>query len=252
MNKLLVHHARLLLLHHNRVSLRWHGHLMLHLLHLLLLGGLGLRPWIVIVHDGLLHLLLRLWHAKKWVHVLRIHQVIFDNIIVHRRHTELLNPTLTLEEVEALVLQILQESLLLLTPKVNLLLLLRVAGTHALLLLKLLGEGAFLSLSSRIRPYIASTEVVKHLAWNFLQSLLGQRHGVIGKLSERHELDNIGSHLLSVDLRVERSFVSVELVHSAEISIANTNDNDRKRKLRTVNDLIDSLLKVANDTISND
>ena len=103
-----------------------------------------------------------------------------------------------------------------------------------------------------VRLDLVLLEVIKHLAWHLFESLLGQCHGIVGKLSERHELDNVCSHMLSIDLRVERSFVSVEFVHSAEISIAYTNDNDRKRKLRTINDLIDSLLKVANDTISND
>ena len=71
------------------LALRWHGHLLLELLlllHLLrlLLHHLLLRVhhvWLVAVHDllllGLHH------HSLQWVHILGIHEVVLDNVVIN-------------------------------------------------------------------------------------------------------------------------------------------------------------------------
>ena len=92
---------------------------------------------VVVVHDGLLYLL-GLYHTLEWIHVLLVLEVIFDDIVVNRRNTVVINPSLHLEEVITLSLKLLHKGLFLNTPEINfLLLLLGIAGSHALLLLQL-------------------------------------------------------------------------------------------------------------------
>lgn len=55
--------------------------------------------------------------------------------------------------------------------------------------------------------------------------------------------------MLFVYRGIKGLFVCVELVHCTEISLTDTDDDDRKWKLRAIDDLIDSLLKVRNDAI---
>lgn len=58
--------------------------------------------------------------------------------------------------------------------------------------------------------------------------------------------------MLLVHLGIEGVFVCIELIHRAEISLTHAHDDDREGKLRAIDDLIDSLLKVRNDAICYD
>jgi len=144
--------------------------------------------------------------------------VLFDDVVVETDHSVPLDPVLSVEKADGALgrlLEILKELLLLVREEV--VLLLRHIATHATGLRKLLLELATLGLVGRVGYNITLPEVVEHLAWHFFKCLLRQHHRVVLKVSERHELDDIGSHLLAVTLRVERRLISIKLVHSAEI-----------------------------------
>ncbi len=67
---------------HGLLALRWHSHLLLHhrLLLLWLLHHGCIR--VVAVHDLLLLRLNR--HSLKWVHILGVHKVVFNDVVIHR------------------------------------------------------------------------------------------------------------------------------------------------------------------------
>lgn len=74
----------LLLLHHLLLLRHRHLVLVLHLLRLhghLLLGGTTSHVRGITVHDLLL--LWLNWHALQRVHVLRVHEVVLDNVVIH-------------------------------------------------------------------------------------------------------------------------------------------------------------------------
>lgn len=221
-------HRHLLLVH--RLLLR--GALVLHriLLHVhLLLHHLRVGV-VVVVYLLWVHLLLR--RHQEGVHVLRVPEVVLDDEGVQRRIAVALGPVLGVEEADLagrLLVDLLQELILLVRPKV--ILILRVAAAHTTSLGELLLEGAALCLACGVRHDATSLEVVKHLAWDLFQSLLSEHHRIVLEVSERHKLHDIGSHLLPVALGVERDFVSVKLVHGAEISSAYTYDDYGKRQL---------------------
>ena len=120
------------------------------------------------------------------------------------------------EQVDAsLLLELLQEFLLLLRPEV--IIVLGLSATHATLLLELHLKLATLLLISRVRHNAAPPEVIEHLAWDLFERLLGQHHRVVLEVPEGHKLNDVGGHLLAIALGVERLFISIELVHGAEV-----------------------------------
>ena len=72
------------------------------------------------------------------------------------------------------------------------------------------------------------------------------------EFTEWDELDNVCGHVLPVLLRVQRLVISIEDIHRAEISRADTHNDDRERQGRSVNNCIDSSLHVRYDAIRND
>ena len=149
-----------------------------------------------------------------------------------------------------LLVDVLQEIVLLARPEV--ILVLWVAAAHAASLRELLLEGAALSLARGVGHDAFSLKVVKHLSWHLLKRLLCKHHRVVLEVSERHKLHDIGRHLLSVALRVERDLVGVKLVHGAEIGGADAHDDDGEGQLGASHDLVDSLLQVSDDTVGDD
>ena len=106
-------HGHLLLVHHLGLHL---GTLHLHLLclHRLRLHRLHawLHAWVVAVHDLLLRHLNR--QTSQRVHVLRVHEVVLNDVVVHGRHTAVFNEILHREQIESLILELLEVVLLLL------------------------------------------------------------------------------------------------------------------------------------------
>jgi len=65
---------------------------------------------------------------------------------------------------------------------------------------QLLLERSLLRLSCLIRLDIVLFEVIKHLAWDFFQSLASQRHRIVRKVTIRNELHNVRRHMLPIPL----------------------------------------------------
>ena len=71
-----------------------------------------------------------------------------------------------------------------------------------------------LCLGAMVRLDPVFPEVLEHLAWHFLESLLGQCHRVVSVTTEGHELHDVGCHVPVEALRVQGVVVSIEDVHS--------------------------------------
>ena len=69
---------------------------------------------------------------------------------------------------------------------------------------------------------------------------------------EWHELDNIRSHILVIRLRVQCLIITVQLLHSTEVSIADAHNNDSHWQLGPSDDLINRLVHVIDHAIGND
>ena len=67
---------------------------------------------------------------------------------------------------------------------------------------------------------------------------------------EWDELDDISCHVLPVGAGVESLVIAIKRLHRLKISVTNTNDDDGERVLRATNNLIDCLVHVADDSIS--
>ena len=67
------------------------------------------------------------------------------------------------------------------------------------------------------------------LAWNFLEDLFGQITSGLS-LVELNELDDITSNSLSTRV-FQGTIIAIELLHRREVRVANTNNDDRARKL---------------------
>ena len=166
--------------------------------------------------------LLRLLHwllLDEWlerVDVVRILDLILNDVFIKTDHTVPCVPILSTIQIDTrLLLELLEEFLLFLGPEV--ILLLWLLTTQAALLLELHLELAALLLISRVWNDALSSEVIEHLAWNLFESFLCQHHWVVLEVPEWHELDDIRSHLLTIALRVEGLLVGIELVHGAEV-----------------------------------
>lgn len=94
------------------------------------------------------------------------------------------------------------------------------------------------------------SHVVDELARQFLQSLLGQKSRVMLEIVEGNELDDISSSVFT-ELTREKSFiVTIKLVHHAEISITDTNNNDSKWVIGSSHNFVNSAFHVINHTVS--
>lgn len=92
-------------------------------------------------------------------------------------------------------------------------------------------------------------EVLSQLLRNFCQYFLGKKIGVILKLVKWNKLDYV-SFLLAQRLTKERDLITVKLIHLTEVSVSNTNDNNRKRVVGSSDNLIDCLVSVIDYSVS--
>ena len=74
-------------------------------------------------------------------------------------------------------------------------------------------------------------EVVDYLARELLKHFLGKLDGIVSKFLKRHELDNVTRHLSAKSIGEKRLVIRIEHVHSAKVCTADTDDDDRKRKV---------------------
>ena len=100
-----------------------------------------------------------------------------------------------------------------------------------------------------IRLDLLALEVSSHLLRDLLEDLLGEEALVVLEVVEGHELDHVARLVLAMERRVERLLVSIELLHGAEVSIANAYDDHRQWQVRGCHQLIDGLLHVHDGTI---
>ena len=70
---------------------------------------------------------------------------------------------------------------------------------------------------------------IEKLSWNFVEDLLGKQVRIVLKIIERHELDDVSSHVLAVGLRVKSFIVSIEYLHSFKIRITHSDYNNSTR-----------------------
>ena len=131
-------------------------------------------------------------------------------------------------QVMALGLHSLQELLFFHRPEVAFFCGFTYRASQTSLLRKLALKRTLLRFSRRVGRDTSSSEVVKHLARYFLKGLFRQHHRIVLEFSERHELHNVCSHLLLVFLRIERYFISIELVHSRKVGVAHADNDDRE------------------------
>ena len=91
---------------------------------------------------------------------------------------------------------------------------------------ELLLDQATLLRSFGVRLDLMLAHVVQQLAWNLIQYFFGEHVRIVLELIEWNELDDIGRHVLAVGLRVECLLITVEDLHSGEVCIADTDDDD--------------------------
>ena len=193
----------------------------------LLLDWHSLRShcWLSIVSIVNLLLRLDLGYVFERVYVVRVHNVVSHEIIIERDHTLVLQEILHLEQIVSLLLHLHQVLFLLFSEKVSLVL--GVLATKGSCLGQLLLESPLLGLSGGVGADSILPKEIKHLSWNFLESLFCKLHRIVCKVPEWNKLNDISCHLLFVILRVKRYLVCIQLIHSTEVSLPNTNDDDR-------------------------
>ena len=75
---------------------------------------------------------------------------------------------------------------------------------------------------------IISSHEIEQLAWQFLKRLFRKQVRVMLEFIERNELDNISRHVLAVSRGVECFIVGIKCVHTTEICVTYTNNDDSK------------------------
>lgn len=135
-------------------------------------------------------------HSLEWVNKSMIVDVICDEVIIDRPDASRIDEVLSLEQVKALVLQILKERIFLFREKVTLVHLVVTAVTPCLR--QLLLQGFLLGFSGRVRGNAFASEVAEQLAWDFLKSFFRELHWVVSEFPEGDELHDVGRHILLV------------------------------------------------------
>jgi len=191
---------------------------------------LAAHCWVWVV--PVVHLLLGRGHHlslhPQRVHVRWVVQVLLQHVRVERVHALVLDVVLSREEVNALVLQLLQEFLFLPLEELVLghVVRVRVVVPHAVGLRQLLLKDLALGLCRWVWLDVLRPEETQKLVRNFGQGLLGQQHRVVHEFSEGYELHNVGSHVLVVLSAEQGHLVGIQLVHGREVSIPNTHNDD--------------------------
>lgn len=177
LDRLAHRHILLLLLHHYRLGvrlLRLVTHLLLHLRHLL--HQLSWLP------EG--HSLLN--DHFQYISILRVLHLVHHDFRILFSKALFIKPVRHLVEIEAHLLQLLQEHFSLVHKELRNVSLLK-AGSHRQLLLKL----SSLHLSPRVGSDALLSHPVKHLARKFLKGLFSEETRIVFEFVEGHELDYI-------------------------------------------------------------
>jgi len=196
----------------------------------------------------LLHLRHGILHGPEHVDVVWIVHVVHDNAEVVFTDAFLVDKVGDLIHVTAHLLGFLEELLSLRVIVLRHKLLSLCVGSHRELLLEL----PSLLISSWVWVDVVLSHVVEELTWHFHEGLLRKQVWVVLELIEGDKLNDISCHVLPVGRGVEGLVISIERVHTAEVSIANSDDNDGKRVLRASDNLVDGLVHVVDDTIGED
>ena len=85
-------------------------------------------------------------------------------------------------------------------------------------------------------------EISSHLFWDLFENFLGKFVEITFEVIERNKLNNVSWSSSVKFLGKQWFFISIKLLHSIEISISNTNDNDWNWLVGCFNDLINSFL----------
>jgi len=99
---------------------------------------------------------------------------------------------------------------------------------------------------------ISLPHVADKLSRQLIKRFLSQKRRVMLEVIERNKLDNVGGSVPPQLLAVKSLVVTIKLVHHLEISIANTDNDDRNWVVRTANNLVDRCVHIIDHTVSND
>ena len=160
------------------------------------------------------------------IHVLRVRQVVEENLGVLLMDALIFQEVLNLNQIHAHLDHLLDEGLFALREEVLLIL----VAPNGPLLRKLLLDALLAGLVGWIRHNALFLEEVEKLAWDLLESLLGELGWIVPVLTEWNELHDVSLHVLLVLLRVQRHLIRVQDVHTLEVIRADANDNDRDRQ----------------------
>ena len=87
-----------------------------------------------------------------------------------------------------------------------------------------------ISLVGHIRLNATSLEVLHNLTRNFSENLSSKHIWISLVLQEGNKLNYVSSLISLVSLRVQRCLICIELLHAREVSLADANNDDGKRK----------------------
>ena len=116
----------------------------------------------------------------------------------------------------------------------------------------LLLDLAALLLGPRERLDVVFAHVVEQLSGDFVKDGCSKPLRIALVVLKRHKLDDVCLHVLAIETRVERLFVAIKDVHCVKVGVAHPHDDDAHWEGGASHDLIDCLLEVANDAISDD
>ena len=96
-----------------------------------------------------------------------------------------------------------------------------------------------------------SLEVIRHLARQFSEHFSSQTSWVTSELTERNELNDVTRS--SVASTIDQvTIVSIQSIHVREISRTNSDNDDRQRKVRSNDDLVNGFCHIVDDAITDD
>lgn len=95
-----------------------------------------------------------------------------------------------------------------------------------------------------------SFKIAQELTWDLFKDLLSKESWVVLELGEWYKLDDIARHVFLILLGIKWIIISIKNIHRCEISFSNSNNNNRKWKSWSSNNLIYCLFHIIDDTIS--
>ena len=123
---------------------------------------------------------------------------------------------------------------------------------HAALQRQLTLESLPLLLLRRARHDATCHEKVNYLTRQLSEHFLGELEVVVLALFVWYKLNDVSSHELFEFLRIQRLVVSIKDVHVVEVSVAHADYDDGQGLAGASHNLIDCLLHVRDDAISDD